>query len=236
MKKSENSTPTKEPNDLKGLYVVATPIGNLEDITLRAIRILTEVDVIAAEDTRNTGKLLKRLGIETPMLGYHDHNEKRFAPQLVERMQQGESIALVSDAGTPLISDPGYRLVNAAIDAEVPITGIPGPCAAINALSISGLAVHEFAFRGFLPKKSGQMARALAAGIEDEGSTIFYESPHRLKKTLGILLENHPDVKLCVGREMTKMFEENMRGTAAQILEIIGERTVKGEITIILEG
>ncbi len=230
MKKSENSTLAS------GLYVVATPIGNLEDITLRAIRVLNEVDVIAAEDTRNTGRLLKKLEIETPMLGYHDHNEKRFAPQLVERMLNGERIALVSDAGTPLISDPGYRLVNAAVEANIYVTGIPGPCAAINALATSGLAVHEFSFRGFLPKKSTQMARALAAAVAEEGSTIFYESPHRLKKTLGILLENHPEAKICVGREMTKLFEENMRGTAADILKIIGERTVKGEITIIVEG
>ena len=218
------------------LYIVATPIGNLEDLTLRALRILKEVRWIACEDTRQTRKLLEHFAVTTPMISYHDHNEAARAEQLVARLQAGESGALVSDAGTPLVSDPGYRLVAAALAAGAPVVPIPGPSAVVTALSASGLPTDAFRFAGFLPPKSGARKRILEDLKNEDCTLIFYETPHRILDALedvaAVMGEHRPVV---VARELTKLHEEFLRGTAAEVRATLAARpSVKGEITLLI--
>jgi 16S rRNA (cytidine1402-2'-O)-methyltransferase len=219
------------------LYLVPTPIGNLEDITLRALRVLREADVVACEDTRTTSVLLQHYDIETPRLSYHDHNERQRAPQLVERMLAGETVALVSDAGSPGISDPGFFLVRECLQAGVRVEALPGPTAFVPALVLSGLPTERFAFEGFLPPKKGRQTRLAAVALE-ERTLVFYESPHRLVKTLGQLAEHlGPERPAAVARELSKAFEEVARGTLAELQEEFGKRDrVRGEIVIVVGG
>jgi 16S rRNA (cytidine1402-2'-O)-methyltransferase len=218
------------------LLVVSTPIGNLEDITLRALRVLREVDLIAAEDTRHTRKLLAHYDIHTPLTSFHQHQQFRQAPGLVRRLLEGASIALVTDAGTPGVSDPGAVLVRLALEAGVDVSPVPGPSAAIALLSVSGLDTHSFVFEGFLPIKSGRKRRVLESLSAEQRTLVFYESPHRLAKTLALMLEVFGDRPAAVGRELTKVFEEVTRGTIAAALERYRDKTVKGELTIAVAG
>jgi len=217
------------------LYLVATPIGNLEDITYRAVRVLGEVEVIACEDTRQTRKLLDHYGIAKPTISYHEHNEAGRAAELVERLVAGTSVALVSDAGMPLVSDPGYRLVRAAIEAGVPVEPVPGPSAALAALAASGLPTDAFHFAGFLPAKAGQRARALEA-LQDESATlIFYEAPHRVLEALDAIAEVLGPRPVVAARELTKVHEEYLRGTAAEVRDQLAARgSIKGEFTLLV--
>jgi 16S rRNA (cytidine1402-2'-O)-methyltransferase len=216
------------------LYVVATPIGNLEDITLRALRILKEVDRIACEDTRQTGKLLNHYGISKPLISFYEHNERERAEELVEMLEAGQNIALVSDAGTPLIADPGYRLVRLAREKSIVVTPIPGASAVLAALSASGLATDAFTFRGFLPPKSGQRRRILeTCGVSE--TTVFYEAPHRILETLEDVQAVLGARPLVVGREITKLHEEFLTGSAEEIRAVLTARpAVKGEFVILV--
>jgi 16S rRNA (cytidine1402-2'-O)-methyltransferase len=217
------------------LYVVATPIGNLEDITFRAIRVLKEVDWIACEDTRQTRKLLEHYSIDTPQISYHEHNEMERAKELCSRLLAGESGALVSDAGVPLISDPGYRLVHSAVAAGVPVQPIPGPSAVLAALSASGLPTDSFHFAGFLPSKPGQRVHALEALRDETATLIFYEAPHRLLEALTDIQAVLGERDVVVAREITKVHEEFAHGTVSEILaSFAGRESVKGEITILV--
>lgn len=218
------------------LYIVATPIGNLEDITLRALRILKEVDLIAAEDTRHTRKLLTHYDIPTPLTSYHDHSESAKASVLVETLLAGKSIALVSDAGTPCISDPGYRLVKNAVEGDIPVVPIPGPSTLTALMSVGGLPTDRFAFEGFLPTKKGQRQRALRELCHEKRSIIFYESPHRLLSTLDDLMHIFGDRQVVVGRELTKRFEEILRGPISAVYSAFHNRSVKGEAALVVEG
>jgi 16S rRNA (cytidine1402-2'-O)-methyltransferase len=216
------------------LYVVATPIGNLGDITLRALEILKSVDLIAAEDTRHSGMLLKHFGIKKPFISYHEHNEVMRTPELVERLTSGESVALITDAGTPGLSDPGLRLIRECIQREVPVTIIPGSSSILIALVGSGFSTDKFSFRGFLPVKSGKRERELRAVSERDETTIFFESPYRLTKTLAACINVMPDRQLCVARELTKKFEEFRRGTASELLAHYEAHPPKGEIVLVI--
>jgi 16S rRNA (cytidine1402-2'-O)-methyltransferase len=217
------------------LYLVATPIGNLEDITYRAVRILHEVDSIACEDTRQTRKLLDHYAIRKPVVSYHEHNEAERAAELAAQMLAGASIALVSDAGVPLISDPGYRLVRAAIETGVPVYPIPGPSAALAALSASGLPTDSFRFGGFLPIKPGQRVKALEAIRDEHATAIFYEAPHRILEALQAIDETLGDRPVVVARELTKIHEEFVRGTAQEIHATLAARdSIKGEFTLLI--
>jgi len=217
------------------LYIIATPIGNLEDITLRALRVLREVDWIACEDTRQTRKLLDHFGIDKPMVSYHEHNEAGRAVDLVERLTGGGSGALVSDAGTPLISDPGYRLVQAAIAAAVPVVPIPGASAAVSALSAAGLPTDAFRFCGFLPPKSSQRRKTLEQWKSETATLIFYETPHRILEALVDVTAVMGLRPVVVARELTKLHEEFLRGTAAELhVELSSRPSVKGEITLLI--
>ncbi|HWP23420.1 MAG TPA: 16S rRNA (cytidine(1402)-2'-O)-methyltransferase [Candidatus Binatia bacterium] len=218
------------------LYIVATPIGNLEDITLRALRILKEVHLIAAEDTRHARILLARYEIQTPLTSYHEHNERAKARPLVERLERGEPIALIADAGTPAISDPGYRLVAEAIRAGIRVIPIPGPSALAAALSASGLPTDRFAFEGFLPAKKPQRKGKLKDLARDPRTLVFYEAPHRLKDSLVDMLEILGDRPIAIGREITKIHEEFLRGRVSEVLAQLADRDVKGEITLIVHG
>jgi len=218
------------------LYIVATPIGNLEDITLRAIRVLKEVDLIAAEDTRHTRHLLDRYQIETQLTSYHDHNKEEKAPVLVARLLEGKSVALVSDAGTPGISDPGYFLINLAVNQKVPVVPIPGATAAIAALSISGLPTDCFVFEGFLPAKHLARLNQLQKLVKEERTLIFYEAPHKIIKTVEDLLAVFGDRRAVITRELTKIHEEAIRGTFSAILDHLQTGSIKGEFTIIVHG
>lgn len=217
------------------LYLVPTPIGNLDDITLRAIKVLQEVDVILAEDTRTSGKLLKHLNISKPLQSYHIHNEHKAVEKLIERMQSGETFALISDAGTPAISDPGFLLVREAIAAELEINCLPGATAFVPALVNSGLPTDKFVFEGFLPHKKGRQTR-LKAIAEESRTVVLYESPHRLVKCLEQLLEFCGDRNASVSRELTKMFEETVRGSLSELIQHFTAKGVKGEFVIVLEG
>jgi 16S rRNA (cytidine1402-2'-O)-methyltransferase len=218
------------------LYIVATPIGNLEDITLRAIRVLKEADLIAAEDTRHTRRLLDRYHIETQLTSYHDHNKEEKAPVLVARMLEGKSVALVSDAGTPGISDPGYFLINLALDRKVPVVPIPGATAAIAALSVSGMPTDSFVFEGFLPARHMARKKRLQHLAKEERTIIFYEAPHKILRSLEDMLEVLGDRKAVVTRELTKIHEEAIRGTLSDILRHLQTGTIKGEFTVIVHG
>jgi 16S rRNA (cytidine1402-2'-O)-methyltransferase len=218
------------------LYVVATPIGNLGDITLRALEVMKNVDVIAAEDTRHSGMLLKHFGIKKPLTSYHEHNEAKRTAELVERLGSGENIALITDAGTPGLSDPGLRLIRECIKRELPFTIIPGPSSMLAALVGSGFSTERFSFRGFLPVKSGQRERELRATAELGDTVILFESPYRLTKTLTACIDVMPDRQLCVARELTKKFEEFRRGTARELLAHYQEHPPKGEIVLVISG
>ena len=218
------------------LYVVSTPIGNLGDITLRALEVLKSVDVIAAEDTRHSGMLLKRFEIKKPLLSYHEHNEAMRTAQLVERLAAGEDVALITDAGTPALSDPGARLIRECIRRGLPFTIIPGPSSILAALVGSGFSTEKFCFRGFLPVKSGRRERELLAAVNREETTIFFESPYRLTKTLAACIEIMPDRQLCVARELTKKFEEFRRGIASELLAHYQTHPPKGEIVLTISG
>ena len=216
------------------LYVVATPIGNLGDITLRALDVLKSVDLIAAEDTRHSGMLLKHFEIKKPLLSYHEHNEAMRTAQLVERLAAGENVALITDAGTPGLSDPGARLIRECIKRELPFTIIPGPSSILAALVGSGFSTEKFYFGGFLPIKSGQRERELRAAAERKETTIFFESPYRLIKTLAACVNIMPDRQLCVARELTKKFEEFRRGAAGELLAHYQAHPPKGEIVLLI--
>jgi len=217
------------------LYLVATPIGNLEDITLRALRILKEADLIACEDTRQTRKLLDHYGIAKPAVSYHEHNEAERARELGGKLAGGARIALVSDAGMPLVSDPGYRLVQEAIAAGAKVEPVPGPSALLAALAGSGLPTDSFHFGGFLPAKAGQRRRLLEQLRSEEATLIFYEAPHRILETLEAVEETLGGRRVVVARELTKLHEEFLRGTAAEVRSVLAERgTVKGEITLLI--
>jgi 16S rRNA (cytidine1402-2'-O)-methyltransferase len=217
------------------LYIVATPIGNLEDITLRALRVLREVDWIACEDTRQTRKLLDHFGIAKPMVSYHEHNESGRAVELVGKLTSGGSGALVSDAGTPLISDPGYRLVQAAIAAAIPVVPIPGASATVSALSAAGLPTDAFRFCGFLPPKSSQRKKTLEQWKPETATLIFYETPHRILGALEDVAAVMGSRPVVVARELTKLHEEFLRGTAAEVrAELAARPSVKGEITLLI--
>ncbi len=241
----ESGSPSREPRENQDkdgsrppgtLYVVATPIGNLEDITLRAIRTLREVRIIAAEDTRRTRILLDAYQISTPLISLYDQNESKKSGLLIVKMQRGEDVAYVSDAGTPGISDPGYILVREAISMGIRVVPVPGVSALIAALSVSGLPMENFVFLGFLPSKSGRR-RQLLASLRDENRTlIFYESPHRLLSSLHDIETLLGNRAVVVSREITKIYEEFLRGTAAEVMAELKEKTVRGEVTLIVAG
>lgn len=217
------------------LYVVATPIGNLEDITYRAVRILKEVELIACEDTRQTRKLLDHYGITAKVVSYHEHNEAARAEELVAKLQTGASIAQVSDAGMPGISDPGYRLISLAIEKGVRVVPVPGPSATITALAGSGLATESFEFLGFLPARSGQRKSMLEAMRGADHTVIVYEAPHRIRESMADIVEVlGPERPVVIARELTKVHEEFMRGTGGQVLAELKERELKGEITLLI--
>ena len=216
------------------LYVVATPIGNLGDITVRALQVLKSVDVVAAEDTRHSGMLLKHFEIKKPLLSYHEHNEAMRTAQLVERLAADENVALITDAGTPALSDPGARLIRACIERRLPLTIIPGPSSIVAALVGSGFSTERFYFGGFLPVKSGQRERELRATAERGETTIFFESPYRLTKTLAVCTGIIPDRQLCVARELTKKFEEFRHGIAGELLAHYEAHPPKGEIVLVI--
>jgi 16S rRNA (cytidine1402-2'-O)-methyltransferase len=216
------------------VIVVPTPIGNLADITLRAIEVLRAADRIACEDTRRTAPLLARHGISgKPLVSLHEHNEARRAPDLAAAARAGETIALVSDAGMPGISDPGYRLIQACLALEVPIEVLPGPSAVITALIGSGFPCHAFRFGGFLPVKSGRRRKELEAALASGETAIFFESPHRIAATLALLAEIQPSAHACVARELTKTFETYHRGSAASLAEAFAQKPAKGEIVLL---
>ena len=218
------------------LYIVATPIGNLEDITLRAIRVLKEVDLIAAEDTRHTRNLLNKYEIETPLTSYHDHNKEEKAPVLVAQMLEGKNIALVSDAGTPGISDPGYFLINLAVDQKIPVIPIPGATAAITALSVSGLPTDRFVFEGFLAAKQTARIKRLKELEKEERTLIFYEAPHKIIKAIEDMIAVFGDRQAVITRELTKVYEEIVRAKLSDALKHLKQKTVKGELTVIVHG
>ena len=218
------------------LYLVATPIGNLEDITLRALRALRECDVIAAEDTRRTGQLLKHFGISRPLLSYFRFNEAKRTGQIIERLARGEKVALVADAGSPGISDPGERVVSAALAAGFRVEPVPGACALVAALTASGLPGDEFHFTGFLPHKSGQRRNKLQTLKSSPGTLVLYESPYRMERLLRELNEIFPDRSVVLARELTKKFEEFLRGKPAQLLEIAKKRSWRGEFVVLIDN
>ncbi len=218
------------------LFIVPTPIGNLEDMTFRAVKVLKEVDYVLAEDTRTSGKLMKHFGIETKMLAYHQFNEHKVVDGFVSRLKAGETFALITDAGTPAISDPGFLLVRACIENDVEVECLPGATAFVPALVNSGLPADKFFFEGFLPHKKGRQTR-LKFLADFPHTIVFYESPHRLVKTLGQMMEFFgAERKVSVSRELTKIHEENVRGTLQEVHDYFQQKSVKGEIVIVLEG
>jgi len=228
--------PALPPLTAGTLYLVATPIGNLEDITLRALRTLRECDLVAAEDTRRTGLLLKHFGISKPFLSYFQFNEARRSEEIIERLRHGEKIALVSDAGSPGISDPGERVVRAALAAGLRVEPVPGPCALVAALTASGLATGEFHFIGFLPHKSGQRRKQLERLKGFAGTLVLYESPYRVEKLLVELQEVFGERQVVLAREITKKFEEILRGTPAELMAAARQRAWKGEFVVLVRG
>jgi len=218
------------------LYVVATPIGNLEDLTVRARRVLSEVDVIACEDTRHARVLLSHYGIATPMLSYHEQNERTRAAELVARLRRGEDVALISDAGTPALSDPGFPLIREAIEAGIAVVAVPGPNAALAALAVAGLPVNRFLFLGFLPRRSGERIRVLEMLRPAPWTLVIYEAPHRVTALLQDLQRALGDRRLALARELTKRYEEVFRGTVAQALAHLRSHPPRGEFTVVVEG
>lgn len=219
------------------LYVVATPIGNLEDMTFRAVRVLQEADWIAAEDTRHTGKLLQHFQIKTPQISYHEHNRQQRLPELLDKLQAGKAIALVTDAGMPGISDPGYELVRACADAGMLVVPVPGASAGVTALSAAGLPTDRFVFEGFLPAKGKERRDRLQALATESRTLVLYESPHRLRQTLRDLAEQlGADRAIVLARELTKLHEEFWRGTVAEAMQEFGDRQPQGEFTLVIAG
>jgi 16S rRNA (cytidine1402-2'-O)-methyltransferase len=218
------------------LYLVSTPIGNLEDITLRALRLLKEVDLIAAEDTRHTGLLLKHYGLDKRLISYHDFNKEKKAPLLIKHLQEGESVAVVSDAGTPGISDPSYLLVKLAMQNGIKVVPIPGASAFLSALVVSGLPTDKFVFEGFLPAKPGKRRKRLKELQEEKRTIIMYESPHRFAKTLDDISEILGQRRMVVARELTKKFEEIVRDTPEGVKRAFEGRSIKGELVVLVEG
>ncbi len=218
------------------LYLVGTPIGNVEDLSPRAQRILGAVDLIAAEDTRHTQGLLARFSIRRPLVSYHDHNKERRTPELIEKLKAGTSVAIVSDAGSPGISDPAFTLVRAATAAEVPVIPIPGPSSALCALEVSGLPTDRFAFEGFLPRRASRRRKRIEELREDVRTLIFFESPHRLREALRDLAETLGERPASISRELTKKFEETRRGTLGSLLRWVEETPPRGEFTLVVGG
>lgn len=217
-----------------GLFLVGTPIGNLADITLRALDVLKSVDAIACEDTRHSGRLLQHHGIRSRLISVTEHNEARRIPELIGHIREGGRVALISDAGMPTVSDPGQRLVSAVIAAGLRVETIPGPSAVLTALSASGLPTTPFYFGGFLPHKKGQRNTEIAAALQRDCTSVFFESPYRIVDTLGMLAEQEPEHRIVVARELTKRFEEFQRGTARNVLSHYQAKTPKGEITLVI--
>jgi 16S rRNA (cytidine1402-2'-O)-methyltransferase len=216
------------------LYLVATPIGNLGDITLRALETLSKVDLIASEDTRKTGRLLKHFNIDKPQISFHEHNEARVGAKIIELIEQGKSVALVTNAGTPGISDPGFTLVRRAITAEIDVTVIPGPSAFVMALVLSGLPVHSFTFRGFPPHKPTARRKFLKVDQDSPHTLIFYESPYRLEAFLADALEIFGDRKAALANDLTKMYETAQRGTLSELLNSFKDAKPRGEYTVVI--
>ncbi|HPQ41504.1 MAG TPA: 16S rRNA (cytidine(1402)-2'-O)-methyltransferase [bacterium] len=220
------------------LYVVGTPIGNLEDITLRAMKVLKESDLIAAEDTRRTRKLLTHFGIVKPLVSYHDHNAARALPEIIDRIEQGDAVALVTDGGMPCISDPGYRLIAKCRDVGLPVTVIPGPSAVITALALSGLPSERFVFEGYLPRRQAERKRRWELLIREKRAMVLYEAPHRMALFLKEIREYVPERMICICREMTKYYEQTIRGYARDLAEELldddGNCALKGEITVVI--
>lgn len=218
-----------------GLYVVATPIGNLSDLSPRSIEVLSACDLILAEDTRHFGKIASTFGIESKKLSLHEHNESKRIDEVLELISEGRKVALVSDAGTPCISDPGFRVVSACREKQFHVSTCPGPCAAIAALSISGLPSDQFMFKGFVPNKSGKRETFWKMALESGITTIAYESPHRILKTLLTLHSLEPERRVFVARELTKLYEESILGTAIELHDILADRAkIKGEFVVVL--
>ncbi|MGM0443014.1 MAG: 16S rRNA (cytidine(1402)-2'-O)-methyltransferase [Fibrobacterota bacterium] len=218
------------------LYLVPTPIGNLDDITLRAVKILTMVDTVLCEDTRVSGKLLRHLEINTDLRAYHDHNKERVTHQLIGELHDGKNMALITDAGSPAIADPGYFIVRRAIAEKIPVVPLPGATALIPALTASGLAPDRFIFENFLPPKSGRRKRFFESLKEEKRTVIFYETPHRITKVLGELEETLPHAAIALCREITKIHEEFLRGTPSSIIANLGDRKLKGEIVVLINA
>jgi 16S rRNA (cytidine1402-2'-O)-methyltransferase len=230
-------TNDKHSGDYGNLYVVATPIGNKADITLRALDVLKHVDIIAAEDTRTTGRFLSAYDIKGDLISYHEHNEEVRTPALIKKLKKGDSIALLSNAGTPLVSDPGYRLVNEAIANKVKVIPVPGVCAAISALSVSGLPMNSFIFAGFPARKKGKRIKQLKTLANDTRTIVLYESPKRIIQLLEEIVEILGDRPGILAREMTKIHEEFIRGPITEIIECMKQRpAIKGEVTLLLAG
>jgi len=228
-------TDQKRKNDAM-LYLIATPIGNLTDITLRALETLREVDVIASEDTRKTGLLLKHFAIDKPQIAFHEHNEQRAGERIEALLKQGKSVAVVTNAGTPGISDPGFTLVRRAINSQIEVTMIPGPTAFVMALVLSGLPVHSFTFRGFAPRKSVARCKFLAIDKASPHTLIYYESPYRLEGFLRDALQTFGDREAAIANDLTKMFEEVQRGTLSSLLEAVTQSKPRGEYIIVIAG
>jgi len=224
---------TREPGTL---YIVATPIGNVGDVSSRAIETLRSVDLIASEDTRISGRFLRNLGIDTPLVSFFEHNELRKVEGLLRRLEEGESVAIISDAGTPLISDPGYRLVRAAQERGIRVVPIPGPSAVMAALSVAGLPTDRFFFVGFLPKKPGKRRRELEELSEFPHTLVIFDSPYRVLKTLQDLREIFGNRMVVMCRELTKAYEEILQGTPDELIKDLSDRKIKGEITLVIEG
>jgi len=234
--RASDGSDTKGAQEPGTLYLVATPIGNLEDMTFRAIRTLKEVDLIAAEDTRQTRKLLTHFEVATRLVSYHEHNKQASGPELIRMLEEGSSIALVSDAGLPAISDPGEDLVRLAVERGIAVVPIPGANAALSALIVSGLSTGRFTFVGFLPREKKPLEEALAGLKRLEGSLLFYESPHRVKKTLEAMRRVIGDRQIALARELTKRYEEITRGSIAECLEWLEEHPPQGEYCIVVQG
>ncbi|AGK99709.1 16S rRNA (cytidine(1402)-2'-O)-methyltransferase [Desulfoscipio gibsoniae] len=218
------------------LYLCATPIGNLEDITLRALKVLREVDLVAAEDTRHTRKLFSHYGIHTALTSYHEHNRQSKGKYIVEQLARGQNVALVSDAGTPGVSDPGEELVKEALERGIRVTPIPGSSALLAALTVSGLPLARFVFEGFLPAKNKERRRRMTELAREFRTIVLYESPHRLPKTLGELADTLGDRRVCVARELTKLYEDVQRGTLKQMQEKFDSQSLRGELVLVIEG
>ncbi|MFN2137676.1 MAG: 16S rRNA (cytidine(1402)-2'-O)-methyltransferase [Candidatus Promineifilaceae bacterium] len=218
------------------LYIVATPIGNLQDISLRALETLRGVDYIASEDTRHTGRLLKHFEISKPQISFHEHNEDRAVTRIIGLLEAGQDVALVSDAGTPGVADPGYILVRAAIDNELPVTMIPGPTAVIMAVVLSGLPAHSFTYRGFPPRKGGKRRRFLEVDQDSPHTLVFYESPYRLRAFLEDALAVYGDREAAMANELTKLYESVQRGRLSELIAQLNDETVRGEYVVVISG